>query len=243
MSNTKIGMYAGDVLVSLMADGGAWENYRGPFNANKIEINDGNMEIKRRISRMRDTYGAALATAIIPQPASIGIDFDDAAADVVAMMFRSTAETLTQGSGTVTAETHAREIGRWIKLAYGNIDEGSVVVDTDAGAGLGSAYEIKYRGGFIRFLSGTGDADIDYAYSAVDGTKIRGGTKQQVRMRLHLDGRDLADNSPVELWVHDATVGPSAGQNVLATDPVLTTLSGELAVPSGGSTAYEIHYK
>ena len=73
---------AGNVYLDLYSSG-SLTGIVGPINATKFSISPGKAETIDRTSYMRDTFGQALDSVVFPGVASLSIETDDAAAEIL----------------------------------------------------------------------------------------------------------------------------------------------------------------
>lgn len=228
----------------------AYDQWTGPFEASKFEIKP-NSDLKEMTSRGRSTYGQVIESVPLPKPADLSVTFSEVNKESIAMALFGTGSVLNQGSGSVTDEAITAVLGKWIKLAHGNLATADLVV-TDTAAtttyALGSDYEINYRLGMIRALSGGLIADatglkVDYDYNAISGTTIAGGTQTQVRAQFKLDGVNFADQLPVIVDVWEAVLTPDSAFDFLQNDFAEIALKGRLKTPAGKTEPFKVELR
>ena len=229
---------------------GAYEQWAGPFEASKFEIKP-NSDLKEMTSRGRATYGQVIESVPLPKPADMSVTFAEVNKDSIAMALFGTATELNQGSGTATDEAVTADLGKWVKLAYGNIATAGFVV-TNSGATVtyvkDTDYEVNYRLGMIRAIAGGAIADaaalkVDYTYNAVTGTKVAGGTQTQVRAQFKLDGVNFADQLPVIVDVWEAVLTPDSAFDFLQNDFAEIALKGRLKTPAGKTEPFTVELR
>lgn len=228
----------------------AYDQWAGPFEASKFEIKP-NSDLKEMTSRGRATYGQVIESVPLPKPADMSVTLSEVNKDSISMALFGTAAVLNQGAGTVTDETVVLTLGKWVKLAHGNIATAGFVV-TNAGATvtyvLGTDYEVNYRIGMIRAISGGAIVDeashkVDYTHNAISGTLVSGGTQTQVRAQFKLDGVNFADQLPVIVDVWEAVLTPDSAFDFLQNDFAEIALKGRLKTPAGKSEPFTVELR
>ena len=242
---------AGDVYARLYSPAlGDYEQWVGPFETSKFEIKP-NSDLKEMTSRGRATYGQVIESVPLPKPADMSVTFAEVNKESIAMALFGTATDLNQGSGTVTDEVVVADLGKWVKLAFGNIATAGFTVSHTSGTPnyvLGTDYEVNYRLGMLRVLAGGAIADaaslkVDYTYNAVTGTKVAGGTQTQVRAQFKLDGVNFADQLPVIVDVWEAVLTPDSAFDFLQNDFAEIALKGRLKTPAGKTEPFTVELR
>lgn len=233
---------AGNVYLDLYVNS-ARTGFVGPINATKFSLSTGKAESLDRISYMRDTFGQALDSVVFPGVASLSIDTDDAAAEILQYALLGTLTDVSDVQGTVSNEDATAVLGRWIKLAKRNV--ASVVVKDDATPtpetfDLTSDYLLDATAGMIYCVAGGDMVDgeglkITYNYGARSGKQIIAATKTEVRAYVRLDGKNLANQKKVEILIPEAVLVPSGELDVAGKKFVSFSLSGSLVTRSGES--------
>lgn len=229
---------------------GQFDQWTGPYEATKFEIKP-NSELKEMSSRGRSTYGQTIESVPLPKPSDLAVTFAEVNKDSIAMALFGTASVINQGSGTVTDEAVTATLGKWVQMAHQNIAEAGVVV-TNSGATVtyvkGTDYEVNYRLGLIRAISGGAITDqaslkVDYTYNAITGTKIAGATQTQVRAQFKLDGINFADQLPVVVEVYEAVLTPDSAFDFLQNDFAEIQLKGRLKTPAGKTEPFQVEMR
>lgn len=227
-----------------------YDQWAGPFESSKFEIKP-NSDLKEMTSRGRATYGQVIESVPLPKPADLSVTFSEVNKDSIAMALFGTAAVLNQGSGSVTDQVITSAVGKWVKLTHDNIATAGFVV-TNSGATvtyvLDADYEVNYRLGMIRCISGGNIADatalkVDYTYNAITGTTIAGGTQTQVRAQFKLDGVNFADQLPVIVDVWEAVLTPESAFDFLQNDFAEIALKGRLKTPAGKSEPFKVELR
>lgn len=242
---------AGDLFARIYSPTlGAYEQWTGPYEATKFEIKP-NSDLKEMTSRGRSTYGQVIESVPLPKPADMSVTLAEVNKESIAMALFGTASVLNQGSGSVTDEVVVASHGKWVKLAFGNVATAGFVVSHTTGSPnyvLGTDYEVNYRLGMLRILAAGAIADaaslkVDYAYNAISGTQVAGGTQTQVRAQFKLDGVNFADQLPVVVDVWEAVLTPDSAFDFLQNDFAEIALKGRLKTPAGKSEPFTVELR
>lgn len=244
----------GDVLADVWDDFTQtwWGGWKAFGEATKFSIKP-NTELKEKESRARHKRGQLVASAALLKAPEIEIVFGELNADTARLAFMGTSAALLQSAGSIPVGSGviARH-GMWVPVGFRNLTAAGFAVteDTDTTPAtyvLGTDYEVNWRLGTVRALPGGAIADkqvvrIAGAYSAVDGTTIKGATKPQLRARFFLDGRNLVDGSDAECEVFEAVVSPSSEFDFMGNDFGELKLSGKLVTPIGKDSPFEVRF-
>jgi hypothetical protein len=237
---------AGDLFIDQYVNGAATGNYIGPLNATKVAIDPGKGKDILRPSYQRTSFGAALDTIVIPEPAAMMMTIDDLDPEILQLVFRGAVVVDAAVSGTVTAEilsAVSKEKAR--KLARRDIS--SVVVKNQAGSTtyvLGTDYTVDLSAGMITpTLAGAitegSQIQVAYAFAAVAGKKIAAGTLSGIQCRFYLNGINLANNKKIELTAHKAVLSSKGDVSLIGDKFAAIDLGGSLVIPVGGNSPYE----
>ena len=229
---------------------GQYDQWTGPFESTKFEIKP-NSELKEMSSRGRSTYGQVIESVPLPKPADLSVTFAEVNKESIAMALFGTASVVNQGSGSITDEVVTAALGKWVQLAHGNVATAGFVVTNSAATVtyvLGTDYEVNYRIGLVRAIPGGAIADaaslkVDYAYNAISGTAIAGGTQTQVRAQFKLDGVNFADQLPVIVDVWEAVLTPDSAFDFLQNDFAEIALKGRLKTPAGKTEPFKVELR
>lgn len=240
-------LLAGDVYFDRLTDTGTSTGLVGPINVTQLQLNTPSESVERT-SKKKDSYGQVLDSVVLPQPTEITIVIDDQPADLLALALLGDVEELNQGSGTVTLTDITLPAGnKWLKLPHGNLgDQGLELYEPDGTTLIpAAAYEVNYSLGMIRTTPGgaqdTGadvQAKISYSHNAVAGTRIKGAIRSMIRVRLFMDGKNLATGMPVKLQVPESVVAPTEAVDLFASEYVSTTLSGTVKLLDGETAPF-----
>lgn len=234
---------AGNVYLDLYSSG-SLTGIVGPINATKFSISPGKADSIDRISYMRDTFGQALDSVVFPGVASLSIETDDAAAEILQYALLGTLSDVADAQGTVTNEALVARLGKWVKLANRNVSD--VVITDDATPTpetftvADGDYTLDATAGMI-FCVATGDM-VDgeglvaaYKYGARSGKQIIAATQTEVRAYVRLDGKNLANQKKVEITIPEAVLTPSGELDVAGKKFVTFSLAGSLVTRDGES--------
>lgn len=249
MADARAFLGEGDLLVDLYDDvslvwADAWSELG---EASKFAIKP-NSERLERESRARNKRGQVIASVALTKPAEIEIVLGEVNSQTMRLAFQATASALAQGAGTMVDQAVTAKLDAWVPIGFRNITAAGLTVqdvtDTTTYV-LGTDYEINYRLGMLRALSGGGIAGgdvlhIDGGYVAVSGSKYAGAVKPQVRARLLLDGRNLVDGSDVECEVYEAVLSVDSQFDFLGDNWSDVTLKGTLVTPTGKTEPFEV---
>ena len=87
-------------------------------NATELSVSS-ESEVKERISKMRENYGAVLNTVILPKSGELKITLDDFNEENMAMVFQGALKREQMTAQTVSDEMVDVDLGRYLKLKHG----------------------------------------------------------------------------------------------------------------------------
>lgn len=240
---------AGDVYFDRFSDAGASTGLVLLGNTNKLEVQESS-DLKERISRQRDTFGAALDSVYIKKPTTLSLGNNEFNKDNLAMALLGSVAPLNVGAGSLTDEVLAAKTSKFVQLSKGNLTDGSVVVTNSAATTtyvLGTDYEVHYRLGMIKALEDGAITDgqslkVDADYGAVSGNEVLGGVQPTIRGRLLLDGKNLANGQRVQLEIYSAVLSPTSAVDFAADDFSNLELAGQIVVPEGYTEGYKVTF-
>ncbi|MDL1966657.1 MAG: hypothetical protein LWW90_08340 [Candidatus Desulfofervidus auxilii] len=218
-------------------------------NTTKFAISETEAEVKERVSKMRDTYGSALDTVIIPKPAKISLELNDIDAENMALALRGLIEIINVSAGSISGrDFNVSELDVWLDIGDTNIS--NLVVKDQSGTTTyneNDDYVVNVRLGLIKFLSsGTvskGDTvKLSYDYGAVTGKRIKAGRVTEIECALLLDGQNMTNGKDCKVRVFKCKLRPGSEVDFLMDDFQNLTLEGTLVVPEGRSEAYHVEY-
>ena len=193
-----------NVHTALLNDDGSFAGFMDLKNSIKLAINPGEGEEKQRLSRQRDNYGQVLDSVVIPGIPNVTVDYDEADAETVAMALQGTVAALTVASATRTAvDFVVTALDAWLELGDRFINTSGFELHENAAGPLlvnGTDYVVDYTMGLVKFLS-TGSVALNdtiektYTTREVTGKRVSGSKKNQLRVRLLGNGKNLATGS------------------------------------------------
>ena len=236
---------AGNVFLDRIISG-ARTGEHGPINATSFTVNPGSAEKIDRISYMRDSFGQALDSVVFPGVATLSIETDDAAADILQYALLGSLSDVNAISGsftTGTPETIVARLGYWTKLSKRDVAVTSVRHTSDTPVyTLGTDYLVDATSGMIKFIKGgpgsiTDGQNIEvvYTYGALSSRQIIAATETEIRAYVRLEGKNLATQKKVSVICHEAVLTPSGELNLGGKEFITFGLSGTLVTPSGES--------
>lgn len=238
---------AGDLYINRIV-GGVKQGIEGPFECDRFEIK-ANAELRERTSKGKSSYGQIVASAAIAQPFDLNITMSEMDKSGLAIALMGTSSAASQASGTVTDEAFTAKHDKWVPLSKARV---SSVVLTTAPAGttytLGTDYLVNAELGMIKVLSTGAIANnasllVDFAHASITKTEILGATSPSVRAEFILDGKNLADDTPCVLTVHEGVVASDAAVDFLSDQFVGIPLPGRLVTPAGYSAPFKIELR
>lgn len=240
---------SGELYGDRLTDDGSSTGLLHLGNATKFAITEGS-DIKERLSTGIGTYGQVLDTASIKKPSKVAITLDDINKDNLAMAMLGDVTALNQGAGSLAGEPINAKEGKFVRLSKGNLTSGTVVVkdQTDTTTYVdGTDYEVHYRIGMIKVLTGGTIADgaeihVSADHAAISGFMVSGGVRPTVKMKLLLDGRNLAGNH-VLVDVDEAVLTPSGEVDFLSNNWTSITMGGSLRTLPGKTVPYTVEMR
>jgi hypothetical protein len=237
-------LLSGDVYVDVLGDGNVATGLIGPINTTKLSIT-ANSETKQRASTKKASYGNALDSVIIPAASTVSWEFDDVESEMMAAVMLGVKDALNQGAGSLTdAAITLPANQRWVEIGFSNIVEVGFVAKL-AGTDLvkGTDYEINYADGLIRAVKGGAvesgaEITVTSTYLAITGSRVRGGTKSQIKARLTLKGKNLANDKAVSLDIPIAVLVPDGEIDFMSTEFVTGSMSGDIVLAPGKDEPY-----
>ncbi len=185
-------LLAGDVLFNRFV-GGAYQGF--------VDLNAGALSMKLNskqidvISKGRANYGQPRATAIIPQPADLSLEFNKCSPKALAMALQGAVSAFSQAAGSATDEVVTATKGGWVALAFRNQTATGFAVKNSASSTTyvkDTDYSIDYAAGQIFILQTGAITDgqslkVSYTYAAVTADKIKGGMLSSIRGMIHIE--------------------------------------------------------
>jgi len=239
---------AGDLYIARYNPATAlFDAFKGPYEATKFEIKP-NVELKELSSRGRSTYGQVIESVALAQPSEFTVDLPEVNRESLSIALLGTDSAINTAAGTITDEAAVAKLGAWIELSKSNFAQAGFAVKNQAGTTtyvLGTDYEVNWRMGWVRVLSGGAIADgaqlkVSGSYNAVTGTQIRGATNSQIRAKFRLDGINFADQLPVIVDVFEAVIAANSAFDFLQNDFASISLPGRLKTPVGKTEPFVV---
>ncbi|MFJ1255973.1 hypothetical protein [Cupriavidus sp. CuC1] len=225
----------------------AYDAFQGPYEAKKFEIKP-SVDIKDLASRGRSTYGQVIETVTLPKPTEFTVELPEVNKESLAIALLGTTVDINTAAGTMTDQPVTAKLGSWSELPNTNFSQTGFAVKNAGGSVtyvLGTDYEVNWRMGWIRPLTGGAIADgasikVSGAYNAVTGTQINGSTNSQIRAKFRLDGINFADQLPVIVDIYEGVVASNSAFDFLQNDFATVTLPGRLKTPVGRTEPYNV---
>jgi hypothetical protein len=226
---------------------GAFEDFTGPLETTKFVITP-KVELKEMVSKGRASYGQVIESVTIPQPFEFTVDFAEVSGDTLVAALLGTKTDINIGSGTMTDLPVVIKKNAWVDIGHMNIATAGLSVKDATGVTtyvLGTDYEINYRLGMLKVLTGSAVVDgttleVTGTYGAVTGTQIAGGTQAQIRAKFRFDGKNFADGLPCIVEVYEAVIAASSAFDFLAGDFASVSLPGRLKTPAGKTEPFVV---
>lgn len=213
----------------------------------QVEIKP-NGDLIEQISKDKGKYGQVTGSVAIPKPDDLSITIREVTGKMLAAAFHGTADTFSQGAGTVTDQVVTAKLGKFVKLGKGNINTASVVLTNSAGSTTyveNTDYRVNYAVGMIEILTAGAITDeqslkVDFAYSAISGDRVKGAKGVTLRGELFLDGTNLMDGKPLELTIEEATLMSEGAIDFLSDKPIEVKFKGRMVTPPGKDAPYAV---
>jgi len=215
-------------------------------NTTKLALKP-NSTKKEQKSKMRGSYGTAITTVMLPDPTDFSVTLQRIDKQNLLYQFLGSEAAYTQAAGTVSNEASEAVLDGWVQLSKEKIS--NVVITNSAGTTtytLGDDYELNADLGMYRALT-TGDIvegedlQVDFAHAAItDGWAIDGGTKASIRVRVLLDGENIATGELLTGWFWDVMLTPDQELDFLSDELVEIGLTGSMMKPDDKPSAYRI---
>lgn len=218
-------------------------------NTTKLGVQE-QSELKERISKGRETYGQALDSIYIKQPAQFSMTLDEFNRSTASMALLGVTAEVTQTAGPIVDEDFVAGLEVFKPLLNSNLAQAGFVV-TNAAASVtyveGTDYVVNRRLGLLKITGATiteaQALKVDYAKLAHTGYKVSGGTKPTVRGKLILDGKNLATGESVILTLLDLSMTPGSEIDFLSDEFVPIEFSGSAATPAGQTGPYTLEVR
>lgn len=218
------------------------------FDAKKFAITEG-AEDKGRVSRGRDTYGQLGDQVKIKKPAELDIEGDEVNSAVLALALLGTSAANGQVAGTVTAVTVGLKKDVWVQLPFAFIEAAGTILTNAAAVTTyveGTDYLVNRRLGWVMALTTPAaavDNKLTYAYGAATGDIITGGDSPDIRGQFVLDGKNLATQKDLIIYVDRGIVAPTEALDFASPDYVKVALKGKMLTLPGQTSPYRVQLR
>jgi hypothetical protein len=228
---------AGNVHVAVLNGDNSFAGFLDIKNTVKLSIAAGDAQRIERKSKRRDDFGKTLDAVTIPGTPKLSLEFDEGDAETVGLAMMGEVTTLSLASQTRTAVDFAvTKLDTWLDLGDRFINPaGFAIHENGAGALLtnGVDYVLEPIMGLVKFLS-SGSVLVDdvvektYTTKAVAGKRIQGGRRSSLRLKVSMNGKNLADGLPVLVDVPLADMSSSSDVDVLSGQYAISALEGTI---------------
>lgn len=244
-------LFAGDCYLDRLTDAGVPTGYLPPIEAGLLSIEE-TTEIKRRISKRRETYGQVRRTVSLKQPSKIKLTLNEVSADILALALLGDVAARTVVSGEVTGADPAEITlipGRWVRLPHRNLIADAVatpiVFETDETTPVAiplTDLEINLRAGLVMYTGSTlteaTACTATYHHSGESGQRIAGGVKPTIRVGIMMDLKNIVDGEAAYLVIDEATLTPTSPVDFASDDWLSVELEGELVTLGDRTSPY-----
>lgn len=216
--------------------------YSDFINNEKLEISTPEQEIKKLISRMTSSQGAALDSQSVPteKTAEVTLTASTFTPDLQAIALGATVSEVSQSASAVTAEAVTTVLGMWVPLAnYGIAAHGTgteIVVTTSAdGAVASTKYEIDRELGMIKALHadavGVG-MKISYHPEARTWEQYQGGLALNKYVHISGQAKNQVSGKVGDLDIWRVNLKPAGTFDPVGGDYLRVELSGDMLIPT-----------
>lgn len=249
MSTARGFIGAGDVYINRQV-AGVPQGLAGPFEAGKFELKP-NSEQKDLISKGKTTYGQAVESVALAQPADFSVDLLSVVGDTLVLALLGTAGTVTQTAASLTAADITAKLDYWVPVGKRNLTgtaAGTFVLTHTTGSPTyleGTDYLVNRASGLIKAITGGAITNnqalkLTTPYGVSTGVKIDGATQTQIRAHFFFDGKNAVDDTPTEVDVWEAVLTPTSPFDFLGDDFGNVSLSGKMKTPTGKAGPFEV---
>lgn len=203
-------------------------------------------ETKKRISRQKESAGAALDSVTIKDANEVKLGSDTFNKLTLAMALSGKSAELPTDAETVSGEVmEVDKKGVWLPLAHRNIDAASVKLTNDSSEDVDAKYiTVNETLGWVKIhpdCPNVEDGDVveaDYSTRAGGGLRIEAGSENDYDLEIWLDGFNQASQKNFVLHVPSMVIAPSNEINWLADDFAKAEFSGTLVLADGNKVPY-----
>jgi hypothetical protein len=240
-------LVAGDIYIDRKDVNGNFTGLRKIGNVLSFPLTE-NADLKERTSKMKATYGQVLDSVAVKKPAKVSITVNELDKVNLALALLGQEAVWTQAAGaglTKNVNLSAISTGDWIELGKKNIVADSVAATVSGSIILveGTHYEINYDLGMISFLEAAPDAGaavIEFDCAELTGFRVTGSVRPTIKARIVLDGINLADETRLQVEIHEAVLRPTEAIDFLAEDFASVGFEGSLNTPTGQASPYHV---
>lgn len=206
-------------------------------------------EVKQRISKMRENYGAVLDTVVILKSGKLEITLDDFNEENLAMIFQGALAREQMTAQTVSDEIVEADLGRYLQLKHGYLTETDTVVKkSDDSTIAAEHYEVHHRLGMIKLKDTAGVAKgdkikVSYKTANWEAWVIQANADSQIKCELLLDGRNRVNKADVKVHIPKATLSANGAFEFFSEDFNTLQLSGSPEVPEGQTSPFTVTLK
>lgn len=228
---------AGNVHIALLNDDGSFAGFLDIKNTTRLALSAGEGEEKQRISKQRESYGQVLDSVIIPAVPTVALTFDEADAETVGMALLGTLSPINLTSQTrAGVDLDVPALGVWLELGDRYINPTGFELAASGGTPVlvqGVDYVVDLTMGLVKFLP-AGSVDVDdvveksYTTRAITGTRIQASRKNQLKARVLLNGKNLADGRGIVIEVPQCTLKSASEFDALSSEFVVTEVNGSI---------------
>ena len=240
-------LVAGDLYMDRIEDG-EHTGYVDVGNATQMALEQ-STEFQDLVSRRRETYGQLLASVPQPEPPEINITLDQINRANLAMALLGDSSSYNQEAGTFSDQEVKLKGNNWTPLGLDKTQiksDGLTIMKDTEELEIGTDIEVHYRTGWIRAMKGSekvsgGDTvTVSGEYAADSGYRVRGAVRPTIRARLYLDGRNLADDSPIRVTVDMALLTPDSPVDFLSEEFVQLEMTGRMQTLPGNDSPFSV---
>lgn len=240
---------AGDLYLARQV-AGVWADWTGPFECRKFQIKP-NVQLLEQVSKGKGTYGQVIETAALPKPSELTVELAEVNKETLAIALLGTTAALAQAPGTLADEVFIAKLDAWVPLTKASLTDSTVIVKNSAGTTTyvkGVDYIVNTAFGWIKALTGGAISNLQSvkasaSYAAITGTEIKGGTAPQLRVRMRLDGKNFADDTPCIVSVYEAVIAADAAFDFLSDSFATVTMPGRMKTPIGYNEPFVVHLR
>jgi hypothetical protein len=241
-------LFAGDLLLSKRdPTTGLFGGYTR-LHADKFEIKAPSDQLQK-VSKGRETYGQAWLTYFTGKPTEFNLTLDEVSREIIALQLAGEVSALEQTAGALAGIDVTVEPGKWVDIGYENLDLATLEVKNDAGTTTyvnGTDYEVNPRAGLLYVPAGgaiaAGNVKFTAAKKAFTGSVIAGGKQYSTVLRMKLDGINLITRQNMLLVAEQATVSAQDAYDFLSGKLASVPLKGQLEVPAGQTSPFQLKF-